>query len=398
MAAAKDAVARAGDAVADMEYFTAREASPAGYCREAVRGCDVYVGLIGLRYGSPVRDQPDVSYTELEFNVATEAVLPRLVFLLDEDAVLPEGLLEGNPDFRARQVAFRQRLRESGVTVGTVASPGQLELLLFQSLQESRLAMRNSAQTPAFRQQHYPDGGQDNEAIPRVRRITAEDVRGFVGRSDELDRIARLLAPGAPRGGPLVLCPADLQPGIGVTSLAVQAASRAVAAGWFDGGAVLVSPHAGGERRQVALGRTLANVLAVLGEGGGWGPDGEQAAYQRVMEAHAAAGKPVLIVIEEVLEPDGRLVDWLAAGGPHQMLLTAWEPLSWMVNARRLPVRYITEDESVDVLAAALAPDFSGSSRPPDPPAHLRVLARRCAGVAQALRTVAGELAERPEL
>ena len=80
------------------------------------------------------------------------------------------------------------------------------------------------------------------------------------------------------------------------------------------------------------------------------------------------------------------------------MLLTAWEPLSWMVNARRLPVRYLTEDESVDVLAAALAPDFSGSSRPPDPPAHLRVLARRCAGVAQALRTVAGELAERPEL
>ncbi len=256
--------------------------------------------------------------------------------------------------------------------------------------------MRNSAQTPAFRQQHYPDGGQDNEAIPRVRRITAEDVRGFVGRSDELDRIARLLAPGAPRGGPLVLCPADLQPGIGVTSLAVQAASRAVAAGWFDGGAVLVSPHAGGERRQVALGRTLANVLAVLGEGGGWGPDGEQAAYQRVMEAHAAAGKPVLIVIEEVLEPDGRLVDWLAAGGPHQMLLTALEPLSWMVNARRLPVRYLTEDESVDVLAAALAPDFSGSSRPPDPPAHLRVLAPALAGVAQALRTVAGELAERP--
>jgi tetratricopeptide (TPR) repeat protein len=150
VAAAKDAVARAGDAVADMEYFTARKDSPAQYCRDVVRGCDVYVGLIGFRYGSPVRDQPDVSYTELEFNVATEAALPRLVFLLDEDAVsaiMPSALLE-EPGSKARQAAFRQRLRDTGVTVRTVATPEQLELLLFQALLESRLTGASTPRLP----------------------------------------------------------------------------------------------------------------------------------------------------------------------------------------------------------------------------------------------------------
>ena len=141
VAAAAAAVTRAGDAVADMAFFTAREGQPSAYCREAVRGCDVYVGLIGLRYGSPVRDQPELSYTELEFDTATEARLPRLVFLLDQDAELripPARVFDQEEDRRARQRAFRDRLREAEVTVATVASPDRLELMLYQALLESR--------------------------------------------------------------------------------------------------------------------------------------------------------------------------------------------------------------------------------------------------------------------
>jgi hypothetical protein len=133
VAAAAGAVTRAGDAVADMAYFTARDGKPADYCREAVCGCGVYVGLIGLRYGSPVRDRPEVSYTELEFDTATEAGLDLLVFVLDEDAALGipvSRVFDQEPDRQERQRAFRARLRETGLTKATVTSPDQLELLL----------------------------------------------------------------------------------------------------------------------------------------------------------------------------------------------------------------------------------------------------------------------------
>jgi tetratricopeptide (TPR) repeat protein len=82
-----------------------------------------------------------VSYTELEFQSAAEAGLPQLVFLLDEDAVVPippGKLLDSDPGLQAQQRVFRARVLECGVTAVKFSSPEQLELLLFQALKESR--------------------------------------------------------------------------------------------------------------------------------------------------------------------------------------------------------------------------------------------------------------------
>ena len=176
VAAAEQAVARAGDAVLDMAYFTAREYKPADYCREQLRRADLYLGIIGFRYGTPVRDDPGKSYTELEFEIATELGLPRLMFLLDEQAILPlPRPYLSDPEYDDRQHAFRQQVMAAGVTIRRVGSPGDLEVLLLQALTERH--EQGTGGLPPIRSAY----------LEQVRRIAPAEL---LGRDDELAELA----------------------------------------------------------------------------------------------------------------------------------------------------------------------------------------------------------------
>jgi len=136
VAAAQSAVIRAGHAVTDMSYFTARDNEPSDYCERMVADASVYVGIIGLRYGTSVRGRPDRSYTELEYEAASQLGMPRLIFMtrLESESLPPP---DQTAEQTTRQQAFRQRLlEESNVTVAWIGTPADLEIALFQALVE----------------------------------------------------------------------------------------------------------------------------------------------------------------------------------------------------------------------------------------------------------------------
>ena len=210
VAAAEAAVARAGDAVTDMAYFPARDDKPAEVCRAAVGQAEVFVLIAGFHYGSPVGDQPEMSYTELEHETAEALGLPRLVFLLGDPTQGPAALFR-DPKYGARQEAFRTRLSESGVTTATVTSPDDLTAQLLHAL------------TVLPRPQRAVEGTGSGPVgvLRRVWSIPAR-VREFTGRDGLLGQLGEAAA----GEGPTVVLSLTGMGGVGKSSTASEYAHR----------------------------------------------------------------------------------------------------------------------------------------------------------------------------
>ena len=301
VAATERAVSAAGHVIVDMAGFPAADQPAAQVCADRVRSCDVYVGILGTRYGSPVRDRPDVSYTELEFEAATGAGLPRLVFLLDTDAAdvgIPLSMLIDR-EFGARQDAFRGRVRDSGLVTGSFASPAGLGQLVERSLRDLAVARRGRG------------GGGRGRVLVVVGDVPQEPA-GFQPRADLL---AGLDAPPPGRGRVSVVRAVTGMRGVGKTQLAAAYARARIDEEWR-----LVA-WVNAEDTATVLGG-LAAVAAALSLDEGTGD--AEAAARAVRRQLEADGDRCLLVFDNAADP-ADLLPFLPAAGAARVLITSNE-------------------------------------------------------------------------
>jgi WD40 repeat protein len=364
VAAAEAAVSRAGSAVADLVY--ARGTS--SHCAGALAEADVYVGIIGFRYGSPVRDDPDKSRTELEFEAALRLGLHRLVFLLDESKPLPlpaHDLIDLR--YGDRQRHFRQRLRQHGRAI-PVSSPTELETRLYNELLDLT----------------WP-----HDEAPPSAFGPPEPADGAIGRPELASSVAALLCtPG--------LVGLLGEGGFGKSMLAAQVCGS-LADRFPDG----ISWVRLGKR---VTGSELATRLDTLAEH----LSGRQLSHVDPQQAGTHLGRVLgtdrrLLVIDDVWRAD-QLLPFLSGAPNTTRLVTTRSRLALPEHARIVPVEGMTDDEA----AAVLTQGLTGDQRIPAEllkgaggwPLLLRLVnrvlrrwMRRGASLSDAVRQTAGEAA-----
>jgi tetratricopeptide (TPR) repeat protein len=326
VAAVERAISAAEHVIVDMADFPAADLPAAQVCADRVRECEVYVGVLGTRYGSPVRDKPEVSYTELEFDTATEAGLPRLVFLLDTDAAdvgIPLSALIDRK-YGDRQDAFRARAQDSGLVTGLFDSPAELGQLVERSLQ--KLAKN--------RQRTGSGSGQVPPAVVVGGDIPQEPA-GFQPRADLLAELD------APLGGRVSVVHAVTgMRGVGKTQLVAAYARARLDEGWR-----LVAWVNAEDAATMVAG--LAAAAVALGLDDGTGDAGQ--AGKAVRHWLETGGDRCLVVFDNATDPHV-LRPFLPAGGQARLLITSNERSVAELGAG-VAVEVFTEDEALAFLA-----------------------------------------------
>ena len=216
----------------------------------------------------------------------------------------------------------------------------------------------------------------------------------FVGREGALARLAAALEPGS--ADPVPGWAIGGMPGVGKTALAVCAAHRAVAAGWFPGGVVMIDLRGYDQPNQrVAPSTALAGLLGALGVESEHIPP-EEADRARLWRSLLADRERMLVVADNVSDP-GQVVPLLPGDSRHRVLITSRHRLAGLDHTRLMDLEVLDVPDAVRMLAAVLDIGNPDDVRAADDRDACERLARLCGGLPLAVRVTAAMLVADPE-
>jgi hypothetical protein len=131
--AVQNAVLRLDVLYRGMEHFGSRSQPPRRVMLDELLKCDLYIGIIGLRYGS-IDVKTGLSYTELEYHTARKSAMQPMLFLMDEKHPVADEDKEPEGNGRAKLARFRRQLCEDHVPEW-FTTPDDLAAKVAQSLE-----------------------------------------------------------------------------------------------------------------------------------------------------------------------------------------------------------------------------------------------------------------------
>ena len=114
-----------------MEFFGSTPERPLDKCLQTVRECKLYIGIIGMRYGS-VEEDSGKSFTELEYDEAVKNRIPVLIYILDENHPIASRFVDKGEGAEKLE-AFTSRLKKAHV-VSSFTTPADLGKKVTQDL------------------------------------------------------------------------------------------------------------------------------------------------------------------------------------------------------------------------------------------------------------------------
>ncbi|MFJ9413632.1 tetratricopeptide repeat protein [Streptomyces sp. NPDC101227] len=220
----------------------------------------------------------------------------------------------------------------------------------------------------------------------------------FTGRDEALSRVTAALHPGS-GSSTLVVSTLAGTAGVGKTALALHAAHRAVAAGWFPGGVLFINLQGYDEYRYVRTDIAVSVFLSALGVPDESFPstfEGRLALYRSKLAELADRRGAALIVFDNASSTEQ--IRALLPGSPlHRVVVTSRHTLGDLPGSRIVDLGVLEPPEAAALIARTLRMRRPDDRRAEAEPEAVQDLTDLCGHLPLALVVVASILAGDPE-